>query len=106
MSTSLPDSINETADTTVDELKALIREAEEALSSSGDDEQIDELRERLRGAVAKGESLITNLTDTLRHQAKRADGAIRENPYQTIGIAAGIGLVAGYLLARRSGSSD
>jgi ElaB/YqjD/DUF883 family membrane-anchored ribosome-binding protein len=37
---------------------------------------------------------------------KRADGAIRENPYQTIGIAAGIGLIAGYLLSRRSGGKE
>ena len=92
---------SETADTTMDELKALIREAEEALGSDSSDDQIDELRERLRDAVSQGENLLSNLTNKVREQAKRADGAIRENPYQTIGIAAGIGLLAGYLLSRR-----
>jgi ElaB/YqjD/DUF883 family membrane-anchored ribosome-binding protein len=105
MSTSTTDT-SASAENTVDELKALIREAEEALSSSGNGEEIDELRERLRDAVASGESLISNLTDKVREQARRADGAIRSNPYQTIGIAAGIGLLAGFLLSRRSGSSD
>jgi ElaB/YqjD/DUF883 family membrane-anchored ribosome-binding protein len=105
MSTPTSD-VNDTTDTTIQELKALIREAEEALGSTGNDDQIDELRERLRDAVAQGQSMISNLTETVRQQAKRADGAIRENPYQTIGIAAGIGLIAGYLLSRRSGSKE
>jgi ElaB/YqjD/DUF883 family membrane-anchored ribosome-binding protein len=103
MSTTAPTAdANDTADTTMDELKALIREAEEALGSEGSDDQIDELRERLRDAVSQGENLLTNLSNKVREQAKRADEAIRENPYQTIGIAAGIGLLAGYLLSRRN----
>lgn len=105
MSTPTTES-SDTAESTIDDLKALIREAEEALGSSGNEDQIDELRERLRDAVATGESMISNLTDKVREQAKRADGAIRANPYQTIGIAAGVGLIAGYLLSRRSGSGD
>jgi ElaB/YqjD/DUF883 family membrane-anchored ribosome-binding protein len=98
--------IPETADDTMAELRALIREAEEALGSESTDDQIDELRERLRDAVAQGQSMLGNLSDSVRHQVKRADGAIRENPYQTIGIAAGIGLIAGYLLSRRSGGKE
>jgi len=102
MSTPTPDVKDPTADSTIDELKDLIREAEDALGSVGNDDQIDELRERLREAIASGESMISNLSDSLKYQARRADGAIRANPYQTIGIAAGVGLLAGYLLSRRS----
>lgn len=91
-----------TATTTIDELKALIREAEEALGHSGNDDQIDELRERLRKAVSDGETMIHNLTATVRRQAQRADEAIRANPYQTAAIATGIGLLAGFLISRRS----
>jgi ElaB/YqjD/DUF883 family membrane-anchored ribosome-binding protein len=96
--------VNDPANTTVDELKALIREAEEALGSSAEGDEIEELRERLRDAVANGQNLIANLTDTFKRQARRADDAIRSNPYQTIGIATGVGLIAGYLLSRRSSS--
>jgi ElaB/YqjD/DUF883 family membrane-anchored ribosome-binding protein len=96
--------VNDPVSTTVDELKALIREAEEALGSSAEGDEIEELRERLRDAVANGQNLIANLTDTVKRQARRADDAIRSNPYQTIGIATVVGLIAGYLLSRRSSS--
>jgi ElaB/YqjD/DUF883 family membrane-anchored ribosome-binding protein len=96
--------VNDPVNTTVDELKALIREAEEALGSSAEGDEIEELRERLRDAVANGQNLIANLTDTVKRQARRADDAIRSNPYQTIGIATVVGLIAGYLLSRRSSS--
>jgi ElaB/YqjD/DUF883 family membrane-anchored ribosome-binding protein len=106
MPTATADVNDPTADTTIEELKALIREAEEALSTAGSSDDVEELRERLREAIASGQSMIGNLTDSLRTQAKKADGAIRANPYQTIGIAAGVGLIAGYLLSRRSGSKE
>jgi ElaB/YqjD/DUF883 family membrane-anchored ribosome-binding protein len=99
---STTDVNDPTATDAIDELKDLIREAEAALGSAGNDDQVEELRARLREAIASGQSMIANLTDTLRNQAKRADGAIRANPYQSLGIAAGVGLVAGYLLSRRS----
>jgi ElaB/YqjD/DUF883 family membrane-anchored ribosome-binding protein len=106
----MSDSTTETKDpvnSTVDDLRALIREAEEALGS-GDSasEGIDDLRERLREAISDGETLIGNLTDNLKRQAKRADETIRANPYQTIGIATGVGLIAGFLLSRRCSSSN
>lgn len=98
---------NGSATTTVDELKALIREAEAALGS-GDNagDEIEELRERLRDAIADGQNMISNLKDNLTRQAKRADGMIRANPYQTAGIAAGVGLLVGFLLSRRGSGSD
>ena len=98
---------NDSATTTVDELKALIREAESALGS-GDNagDEIDELRERLRDAIADGQNMLSNLKDNLTRQAKRADGMIRENPYQTAGIAAGVGLLVGFLLSRRGSSKE
>jgi ElaB/YqjD/DUF883 family membrane-anchored ribosome-binding protein len=98
--------VNDPVNTTAEELRALIREAEEALGNSGDGDGVEELRERLRGAIADGQNLISNLGDNLRRQAKRADEAIRANPYQTIGIATGLGLLAGFLLGRRSSSSE
>jgi ElaB/YqjD/DUF883 family membrane-anchored ribosome-binding protein len=98
---------NDTANTTAEELRALIREAEAALGSgnNGGDE-IEELRERLREAIADGQNMISNLKDNLVRQAGRADEVIRANPYQTAGIAAGVGLLVGFLLSRRSAISD
>jgi ElaB/YqjD/DUF883 family membrane-anchored ribosome-binding protein len=92
---------------TIEDLKALIREAEEALSSTGENasDDIEELRERLRDVLAEGQSRIKNLTESIRRQAGAADDAIRANPYQSIGIATGVGLLAGFLISRSSNSS-
>jgi len=98
--------VNDPSNTTIDELKALIREAEQALGASGGGDQVEELRERLREAVANGEHLLQNLTAKVREQAKRADDAIRANPYQTAGIAVAVGLLAGFLLSRRLSHHD
>jgi ElaB/YqjD/DUF883 family membrane-anchored ribosome-binding protein len=38
--------------------------------------------------------------------ARNADQKIRENPYQAVGIAFGLGLVVGLLLTRRGGSDQ
>ncbi len=94
--------LSQKADSTVDDLKALLREAEHALSQAGDTatDEVQALRERLRDVLADGQATVKNLTAAARRQAARADEAIRENPYQAIGIAAGIGLLAGYLITR------
>jgi ElaB/YqjD/DUF883 family membrane-anchored ribosome-binding protein len=100
---------NDTADTTIEDLRALIREAEAALNSTNGsvNGDLDDLRERLREAAAEGRSMLNNLADTVRRQAGRTDEAIRENPYQSIGIAAAVGLLAGFLIFRgKSGSSS
>jgi ElaB/YqjD/DUF883 family membrane-anchored ribosome-binding protein len=91
---------------TIEDLRSLIREAEQALSSGNGGDEIEELRERLRDAIAEGQNMVSNLKDNLTRQAKKADGLIRANPYQTAGIAAGVGLLVGFLLSRRGSSSD
>jgi ElaB/YqjD/DUF883 family membrane-anchored ribosome-binding protein len=93
---------------TIEDLRALIREAEEALSTAGDDasDDIEELRERLRDVLAEGQSRIRNLTESIRRRAGAADEAIRANPYQSIGIATGVGLLAGLLISRGRGGSS
>jgi ElaB/YqjD/DUF883 family membrane-anchored ribosome-binding protein len=100
--------IDEQQGTSVDDLKALLREAEEALGNA-DDSQSDEvqaLRERLRDVLAEGQSKFKNVSDAVRRQAGRADEVIRSKPYQTIGVAAVIGLLAGFLMSRGRSSSE
>jgi len=97
----------ENVGTSVEDLKSLLREAEQALGSGngGASEDIQALRERLRDVLAEGQSSIKNLSDSVRRQAARADEVIRSNPYQTIGAAAAVGLLVGFLISRgRSGN--
>jgi ElaB protein len=100
-------AVSESAGTTVEDLKALLREAEEALGNSQDADtaEIQELRERLRDVLADGKMTLRKVADTIRRQAVRADDTIRSKPYQTIGAAAAVGLIAGLILSRNRSST-
>jgi ElaB/YqjD/DUF883 family membrane-anchored ribosome-binding protein len=100
--------IEEQPGTSVDDLKALLREAEEALGNVNDSQsdEVQALRERLRDVLAEGQSRLKNVSDAVRRQAGRADEMIRSKPYQTLGVAAAIGLLAGFLMSRGRSSAD
>lgn len=90
------------ADSTLDELKGLLAEAEKALSSANGEasEEVDALRGRLRDALDEGKASARRALDYAKEQAAHADEAIHTHPYAAIGIAAGVGLLAGALLTR------
>jgi ElaB/YqjD/DUF883 family membrane-anchored ribosome-binding protein len=94
--------VGDEAGTTVEDLKALLREAEKALGNpnGGDSDEIQALRERLRDVLSDGKMTLKNVSDSLRRKAARANDVIRANPYQTIGAAAAVGLLAGFLISR------
>jgi len=95
-----------TLDHPTSELKALLREAEKALSRSGGeaDEKFDELRGRLRDALSNGHFSLDAIKQETVRRAKQADTLVRENPYYTAGIAAGIGAIIGILVSRSMSS--
>ena len=87
---------------TLDELKMLLAEAEKALSSAGDQasEEIVNLRARLREALTEGKAKARKAYEYAKEQAAYADEAIHAHPYMAIGVAAGVGVLAGVLLGR------
>jgi ElaB/YqjD/DUF883 family membrane-anchored ribosome-binding protein len=91
-----------------DHLKNIVREAKVAVSEAGDQasDKIVALRSQLKAGVAGIKSRAKNVTKAVRQQAAKADKKIRANPYKSIGIAAGAGLVAGYLVSRRRAKSS
>ena len=70
-------------DKLMQELRDVVAAAEEMLAAGADSERVREIRERLEGA---GEQL---------------EARVRKHPYAALGIAAGVGLIIGILLARR-----
>jgi ElaB/YqjD/DUF883 family membrane-anchored ribosome-binding protein len=99
-------TVGEEAGTSVVDLKALLREAEQALGNAdgADSDEIQELSERLRDVLADGKITLKNVSEAIRRNAAKADDLVRAKPYQTIGAAAALGLLAGFLLTR--GRSD
>jgi ElaB/YqjD/DUF883 family membrane-anchored ribosome-binding protein len=70
----------------------------------GESEQ-SELRAKLEAATEKAKVLCQTLQDKTAAAAKATDEAVREHPYQAIGIAFGVGVLIGVLAAwgRRGG---
>jgi len=92
---------------TADDLKALLHEAEQALSQTAGDagDKFDELRGRLRTALDQGRYSLERLRSEAVRRAKQADQLVRDNPYYAIGVAAGVGALIGILVSRSCNGS-
>ena len=104
------DRTTQTPEDVLDELRSLVSEAEKLIGQTPEgscncEASVAALRERLEAAQER----LTGLSQGARRKggagAIYTDEAIREHPYQSIAIAAGVGLLAGILLGRRSSST-
>jgi len=79
------------------DLKTLSRDAEAMLHTTTGQagEKMGELRERLTAALDSAR------TTGRRLEEKAADQTIREHPYESMGVAFGIGLLIGMLVGRK-----
>jgi ElaB/YqjD/DUF883 family membrane-anchored ribosome-binding protein len=70
-------------------------------------EKVGEARKRLGAALENAGDIADRVRKKAVKAAKAADEAVREHPYQAIAIAAGVGLIIGYLFgSRRNGRRD
>ena len=89
----------------LNELRELVVEAEKMIGdSAGDasDEVVGALRLRYEAMQERMSDLYDGAKKKVVAGAKYTDTTIRENPYQSIALAAGVGLLVGVLLGRRS----
>lgn len=93
----------DSANTTADDLRALIRDAEQALENAGNltDDKLDELRDRFQTAVGGAKNFYHRACDATKERAAQADKVVRAHPYESIGIALGAGVLLGYFISRR-----
>jgi len=88
------------------ELQALVSEAEAMIADPALNENAGEagvsLRERFTAAQERFTDAYAGARKKVIAGAKCTDEAIRENPYQSLAIAAGVGLLIGVLVGRRS----
>ena len=64
-------------------------------------DKVGEARKRLAAALERGKEIYGRVREKAVEGAKAADEAVHEHPYQAIGIALGVGVILGYLIARR-----
>lgn len=89
------------------DLRVVISDAEELLqltaSQAGD--KVADLRARMEERMAKAKDELSHLqsaaVDQARDAAKATDHFVHDRPWTAVGIAAGVGLIAGLLMGRR-----
>lgn len=87
----------------VNDLKRIVTDSEELLHATKDavGEKAQECRRRLTNTLEAAKRTCHRLEETAREGAKIADQTIREHPYESIGLALGLGLIIGLLVSRK-----
>jgi len=84
-------------------LDAVVRDAEELMNVTAGQtgEKVSEVRGRLAAALESAKATCHRLEEKTVAAAKATDRTIRQHPYESIGIAFGLGLLVGVLVARK-----
>lgn len=89
------------------DLRVVIADAEELLRMTADQagEGAADIRSRVQARMNEAKADLVHLQEAAVAKAKEAghaaDEFVHENPWKSIGIAAGVGLVMGLLVSRR-----
>ena len=85
------------------DLGALAEDARALMAATADvaGEKVVEARKRLAAALENGKEIYGQVRNQAAEGIKVADQAVRDNPYQAIGIVFGIGAVIGYIVANQ-----
>jgi ElaB/YqjD/DUF883 family membrane-anchored ribosome-binding protein len=86
-----------------DEMDTLAEDARALMTATADvaGEKVGEARKRLAAALDSAKELAGRVRDKAVEGVQVADEAVRDHPYQAIGIAFGVGALVGYLAMRR-----
>lgn len=88
----------------VENLRDMIADAERMIGETATrqvDETVEELRAQLQAKVDRLREAYELAEARVVGTAAATDRLIRQKPYQTIGLAAGLGLIAGFCMAKR-----
>lgn len=94
-------------DKLVADLKVVIADAEELLRATAGQagDKVSALREKIQDNLAKARASLADAQAAMVDKAKEVghatDEYVRDNPWKSVGIAAGIGLLVGILIGRR-----
>lgn len=89
--------------TLASDLGAVVRDAEELMNATAGQagEKVSQARSRLAAALGSAKVTCQRLEQKTVAAAKATDRTIRDHPYESIGIAFGLGLLVGVLVARK-----
>jgi len=103
--------MNDTSDVTKDKLiadvKLVIADTEELLRATAGQtgDKIAELRARTQDRLATAKIKMADaeaaIVDKAKEVGRVADDYVHDNPWRSVGVAAGFGLIVGLLIGRR-----
>lgn len=87
---------------------SLADDARDLISATADvaGEKVTEARKRLAAALENSKEMLGRVREKAIAGAKVTDEAIHEYPYRAIGIGLGVGVLIGYLIARKGSNND
>jgi ElaB/YqjD/DUF883 family membrane-anchored ribosome-binding protein len=89
------------------DVRDVLSSTEDLLQAAGDEggEKAKELRQRVSANLRQAKKRLIEVEQAVAGKAKAAakatDEYVHENPWKSIGIAAGVGLLLGVLISRR-----
>ena len=98
---------NVSKDKLVQDFRSVVADAEELLRATANQagEKVAVARERIQDSLHNAKVKLAEAEDIIVQRSKQAARAtndfVRENPWQAVGAAAGVGLVIGLLIGRR-----
>ena len=103
METRSTEEIEQSTERLLQSLKAIVRDGEELLRAGADSlsDWGAATRERLAAALEVAKDTRRKLEEQARAGMKATDRYIREYPYQSLGLAFGVGMLLGVLVNRR-----
>ena len=96
-----------TKDKLVSDFKVVVADAEELLRATAGQagEKAAEMRARLQDHLANAKESLAEaqaaVVDRAKQVGRATDDYVHDNPWRSVGIAAGIGFIAGLLIGRR-----
>lgn len=99
--------IEANTDQLVSDLKTVMQDAESLLKATSalTGEKVQEARAKAEESLRQAKERLSEVEEEAlrraREVAEAADEYVHDNPWQSVGIAAGVGLLVGLLLARR-----
>ena len=91
----------------VTDLKSVVADAEEILRATAGvaGEKVADLRERISERLSDAKMRLADaealIVDKTKAAARATDDFVNDNPWQAVGIAAGVGLLLGIIIGRR-----
>jgi ElaB/YqjD/DUF883 family membrane-anchored ribosome-binding protein len=90
-------------DRLVQDIKNVVNDAEDLMKTAAGQagEKAREARDRLAVTLESARETCARLEEKAIAGAKAADRNVREHPYQSIGLAFGVGILIGVLIGRK-----